>query len=544
MLSDRCRNLTFKFCASASVLFLGAALARGQDAPAPPLSSQAESAADVRALADSVRELQGQLRALNSQLSELRAEEERDRAETRELRGELDRTREADSLAGGTKAADPPAPPSISPMVSSVQSTSTAVDGNSQDATLGQRVAKLEEDQQITDARTVEQSQTKVESGSKYRVRLSGIALLTIYENRGTVDNQDVPEYAMQPTPYDSAGAFGGSLRQSQIGIEAFGPDIAGARTSANVKFDFAGGFPDIPNGVSMGIVRLRTGTIRLDWANTSIVAGQDNLFFSPLTPTSLASLAIPALSYAGNLWNWTPQVRIEHRINLPGRSSLMLQGGILDSLSGDDPQSEYSRLPTWGEESGQPAYAARVAWSIPVFSQDLTIGTGGYYGRQYLGFGRNVDGWAGTTDITLPLGQFFQFTGEFYRGRAVGGLNGAIGQDVLFSSFPASSSTIVRGLDSMGGWAQLKFKPRPTFEINGAVGDDNPFSSQLRSFPASQLFYGPLLSKNISPSVNFIYQARSDMLFSVEYRRLHTFVLDSASESANHVSISLGYLF
>jgi hypothetical protein len=544
VLSDRSRNLVFKFCVSASVLFLGAALARGQDVPTPPPSSQGESAADVRALANSVRELQAQLLALNSQLGDLRAEEERDRTETRELRAELDHTNGTNSLASGPNASDPPASSSTSLMLSSSQSTSPSVDGSPQGATIEQRIAKLEEDQQLTDAKTIEQSQTKVESGSKYRVRLSGIALLTMYENRGTVDEQDVPEFATQPTPFDSAGAFGGSLRQSQIGIEAFGPDIAGAHTSADLKFDFAGGFPNASNGVSFGIMRLRTGVIRLDWANTSIVAGQDNLFFSPLTPTSLASLAIPAFSYAGNLWNWTPQVRVEHRIDLPDRSSLILQAGILDSLSGDDPQSEYARLPTWGEESGQPAYAARVAWSIPVFGQDLTIGAGGYYGRQYLGFEHNVDGWAGMADLTLPLGKLFQFTGEFYRGRAVGGLNGAIGQDVLFSSFPESSSTIVQGLNSMGGWAQLKFKPKSTFEINGAFGDDNPFASQLRRFPASQLFYGSLLSKNLSPSVNFIYQVRSDVLFSVEYRYLHTFVLDNGSQSANHVSLSLGYLF
>ena len=534
MRSDLSRSLFFKFCVSASALSLGVTLATGQDMQASPPSSQAESATDTRVLADSVRELRDQLRALNSQLGELRAQEERDRAETAELRIKL----------GLTKAGDPPAPNSPSPMPSSLQSTSSAVDGAAQGATIDQRIAKLEEDQQITDAKTAEQSQTKVESGSKYRVRLSGIALLTMYDNRGGVDEEDAPQYAMEPTLVGSAGAFGGSLRQSQIGIEAFGPDIAGARTSASVKFDFAGGFPDTSNGVSTGLVRLRTGTIRLDWANTSIVAGQDNLFFSPLTPTSLASLAIPALSYAGNLWDWTPQVRIEHRMILPDGSSLIFQGGILDSLSGDDPQSEYARLPTWGEQSGQPAYAVRLAWTIPVFSQDLTIGAGGYYGRQYLGFGKNVDGWAGTTDLSVPLGQFFQFTGEFYRGRAVGGLNGAIGQDVLFSSFPVSSSTIVRGLDSMGGWAQFKFKPMATFEINGALGDDNPFSSQLRRFPASELYYGPLFSKNISPSVNFIYQARSDILFSVEYRRLRTFEIDNGSLSANHVSLSLGYLF
>jgi hypothetical protein len=333
-------------------------------------------------------------------------------------------------------------------------------------------------------------------------------------------------------------------LRQSQVGIEVFGPEFAGARTSADLKFDFAGGFPNTSNGFSMGLVRLRTATIRMEWATTSIVAGQDGLFFAPLAPTSLASLAVLPLSYAGNLWNWTPQLRVEHRIDLPGRSNLNLQGGILDSLSGEAPQSTFERSPTFGEKSGQPAYAARVAWSLPAFGQDLTIGVGGYYGRQYWGFGRNVDGWAGTADLTLPLGKLFAVTGEFYRGRAVGGLNGAIGQDVLLSGPLTSSATIVRGLDSAGGWAQLKFKPRANFEMNGAVGQDNPFANELRRFPGTQGVYGTLLSKNLDSFVNFIYQLRSDVLFSVEYRRLQTSVLDSKSRTANHVNLSLGYLF
>src|SRR6185437_9122661 len=146
---------------------------------------------------------------------------------------------------------------------------------------------------------------TKVEAASKYRVRLSGIALLSVFDNRGTVDDQEVPEIASPRQPFDSPGTFGASLRQSQVGIEAFGPDFAGAHTSASLKFDFAGGFPNTPNGISMGLVRLRTGTIRLDWATTSVIAGQDGLFFAPLEPTSLASLAVPPLSYAGNLWGW-----------------------------------------------------------------------------------------------------------------------------------------------------------------------------------------------------------------------------------------------
>ena len=322
-----------------------------------------------------------------------------------------------------------------------------------------------------------------------------------------------------------------------------FGPDIAGAHTSANVKFDFAGGFAGISNGFSMGLVRLRTGIVRFDWSNTSIIAGQDSLFFAPLYPTSLASLAVPALAYSGNIWNWTPQLRIEHRIRLSDDSRLLLQAGILDSLSGEIP-SGYTRYATAGEQSGQPAYAGRISWSRTFGGQELTYGVGGYYARQNLGFGRNVDGWAGITDLTMPFGRFFSLSGEFYRGRATGGLNGGIGQSILASGYLGDPATTVRGLDSMGGWVQLKFKPTAKFEVNGAFGQENPFAGELRRFPASPTVYNALLSRNRTPLVNFVYQPRSDVLFSVEYRRLETFVLDSKLNTANQASASVGYIF
>lgn len=79
----------------------------------------------------------------------------------------------------------------------------------------------------------------------------------------------------------------------------------------------------------------MRNGTVRMDRANTSIIAGQDK-FFAPLAPSSLASLAVPPLAYAGNLWDWVPQVRIEHRIDLRGGSNLNLQGGIVGRIGQD----------------------------------------------------------------------------------------------------------------------------------------------------------------------------------------------------------------
>ena len=544
MRHDGSRSLLWQFCICGAVLLASSGLAEAQDERSPARAS-AEPAADVRALGDAVHELQAEVQALTSQLREVRADEERDRAETRELRSELERPASRPvTVADVHQQSNPYAP--YSPTRSAELPSQTVVPAESatQTETTEQRLTSLEENQQLIDSKITEQSQTKVESGSKYRLRLSGIALMNVFDNQGVVDNQDVPEVASAPSPYNSSGTFGGSLRQSQVELEAFGPDVAGAHTSANLTFDFAGGFPEVPNGVTTGIVRLRTGTVRFDWENTSIIAGQDPLFFSPLAPTSLASLAVPALSYSGNLWSWTPQIRVEHRINFSQGSSLLLQGGILDSLSGEAPLSAYERRATYGERSGQPAYAARVSWSLPVSGQTLTVGAGGYYGRQYWGFGKSIDGWAGTTDLTLPLGKYFELTAAFYRGRAVGGLSGAIGQDVLLSESTLDSTTTVKGLDSMGGWAQLKFKPTAKFEVNGAYGQDDPFASELRMFPASPSYYGTLFSRNSGPFVNFIYQVRSDILFSIEYRRLRTTVLDSDSYSADHVSLSLGYLF
>ena len=560
------RKLLLAFIMSAGSLLLWSGCVSGQSIPrndaisaTPPAATPLDETAEVRALVESVRALQAQVQALNLQVSELREEQQRARAQATDprqerVRGEnlspeLSRIGPQGTTSGtgsgypgptndsGAAGASPQRTPSG-------QENLSASAPNTGPQAIGDRIDKIEEEQQFIDAKVNDQYQTKVESGSKYRLRLSGMVLLNLYDTRGAVNNQDFPEISTRLGLLNSRSAFGGTLRQSQIGLDVFGPDIAGAHTSANVKFDFAGGFPSTENGVSQGLVRLRTGVIRFDWNTTSVVAGQDRLFFAPLAPTSLATLAIPALSYAGNLWNWTPQVRVEHRHNLSENSNLLFQAGILDSLSGDVPSQTPDRQPTWGEASGQPAYAARVAWTRHVSDQNLTVGFGGYYGRQDWGLQRNVDSWVATMDAAVPLGKWFALTGAFYRGRALGGLSGAVGQDVVMSGRLTDPTTIVLGLNSMGGWMQLKFKPRPKLELNGAFGDDNPFASDLRRFSPTGSFYGVWLSKNLSPFVNVIYQMRSDVVIAIEFRRLQTFVLNTGSTAANHVNLSVGYTF
>jgi hypothetical protein len=415
-------------------------------------------------------------------------------------------------------------------------------------AQLDQRLQHVEEDQELLSGKIDDQYQTKLESASKYRVRFSGIVLFNLFGNSGTVDSADVPAWATKAQPMASSGSVGATMRQSILGFEAFGPDFLGAHTSANVNFDFGGGFPATDNGVNSGIVRLRTGAVRLDWKDTSVIAGQDQLFLSPIEPTSFASVIIPALSYAGNLWAWTPQLRVEHRFALSGDSTLVLQGAFLDPLTGEPPDQDYytfNRLPSAGEASRQPGYAARVGYSRPMLGQTFTVGAGGYYSRQNWGFDRMINGWTAIVDMNLPLSHKFSVSGEFYRGAAIGGFGAALGRSVLFDGPLSDPNTSVVGLNVVGGWGQLKFRATPKLEFNGAYGQDSPFAADVRLFGDASQGYAPFfLTGNRTAFGNVIYRPRSDLLMSVEYRRIRTFTIYDNSYEASQFNMSMGVLF
>ncbi len=57
---------------------------------------------------------------------------------------------------------------------------------NQEDQRKSERVASLEEEYQLLSGKVDDQYQTKVESASKYRVRLSGIVLMNLFSNRGS----------------------------------------------------------------------------------------------------------------------------------------------------------------------------------------------------------------------------------------------------------------------------------------------------------------------------------------------------------------------
>jgi hypothetical protein len=200
-------------------------------------------------------------------------------------------------------------------------------------------------------------------------------------------------------------------------------------------------------------------------------------------------------------------------------------------------------RQPQAGESTAQPAYATRIAWTRTIHGQPLTLGAASYYARQNWSFEHYTDGWAGMADWEIPLASRVSLTGEFFRGRAIGGLGGGIGQTVIFSGSPVDPAIQVRGLDAIGGWSQLKFKATGKLEFNGGFGLDNPYAADSLAFPAGESYYAHPLLKNQSSLFNFIYRPRSDLLFSAEYLHLHTTQLYN-DNSAEQFNLIMGVLF
>jgi hypothetical protein len=521
------------------ILLSLSARAQAPSSPALDPPSRKISARDVR-------DLQEQVRELRTMVEEMREENVQSRAEMQQLRQELQNTRglleRSASLAAihPTSSADSGASSPAAPSDAPPAAGSAAQDESS----LQDRVQKLEESTSLLGSKIDEQYQTKVETASKYRARLSGIILMNAFRNVGTSDNLDFPNIAQPLSPNYTQSSFGATLRQSEIGLEVFGPTLAGAKTSANVQLDFAGGFAAANNGVNFGIARLQTASLHLDWAHSSVIAGQDSLFLSPLSPTSFASLAVPTFAYAGNLWGWIPQIRVEHRFDLSDAQAITVQAGILDNLDWQPPPNPYFRRAQAGEQSGQPAYGVRTAWSHMLFGRPLSFGTAGYYGRQNWAWNRYTDAWAGMTDWQFPIASRLTLSGEFYRGRGVGGLGAGIGRAVLFGGDPGSRSTPLRGLDAAGGWSQLKFQLTPKVEFNGTFAEDNAFAGDVRGFAIDTNNFSTILGRNHGALGNVVYRPRSDLLFSAEFRRLHSFPVYTSSSVTNQVNLAIGVLF
>jgi hypothetical protein len=404
-----------------------------------------------------------------------------------------------------------------------------------------------QDDWDVLNARVEEQRQTKVESSSKYRVKLSGIALFNAFATSGQVDNLDLPAIAVAKFPGYSSGSVGGSVRQSIIGLTGIGPTVFGARTLADFQMDFFGGLPSSYGGTTSGVAEVRLARIRFDWKDASLVAGLDYPFFSPNSPTTYMSVAVPGFAAAGNLWNWTPTIRAEHRFT-GALSPFKVEAGFLDPASyANYTANTDSRQASPTESSRQPTYAVRLSANTKSEDRPASVGVSGVYSPQRFIGGYTVEGWAGTLDWKFPLLPRTELTGQFFTGRGIDGFGGvplSPLRPVSALQYAVITAPELASLGVMGGWSQFKFKLDSRNEFNVAAGTGGRNSTSLREAELSNVFLSSVPARNQMLFVNYIFKPRSDLLFSAEYRRLRTYEITRAPDTAGQFGLALGFLF
>jgi hypothetical protein len=413
---------------------------------------------------------------------------------------------------------------------------------------------EIREHQALQDSQIATHEQTKVESESKYPVKLTGLLLLNGFVNTRAVDAPATPTLSLP-----GSGSTGASVRQTVLGFDARGPHLLGARSYADMRVDFAGS-PASSNaassydgyyGANDTLLRLRTAHAGLQWERTGAYFSLDKPLISPDSPTSLAAVANPALAWSGNLWTWNPQVGVTQNIDQGTTHDVRLQAALIDV--GDAPVLPTAIVtpispivsPSSSERSRWPGAEARIAWLGSRQRENGNhFGIGGYFSPHLTPSGKRYDSWAATLDANMMLPLRLQLTGNFYRGLALGGLGGGAYKDYAYLAESNSTYYYILPLDDVGGWTQLKEKWSERLEFNAAFGMDNSFSKELRRYFAPGGSVWQNLARNRTYTGNVIYSPNAYLMFSLEYRRLESAPVEGLTWGSNVAGAAVGYRF
>jgi hypothetical protein len=423
-------------------------------------------------------------------------------------------------------------------------SNSTGVANAGAVEVLQQAVTQIRDEQDVISSEVEQHEQTKLESASKLPVRFSGMVLFNAFVNEGVVDQPDLPTLAEYRTPGQSHGSVGAGMRQTLLNFEGRGPKLWNGQLSSDVSLDFFGGVTAGTDSAPAGIVRMRTAGITWESATDLLRLGYDGPLISPLSPTSLATVAEPALAWSGNLWTWAPQLRWEHRFTISDDRQVGFEFGLYDPSYTAEDAIEAERSVSAGEAARQPGYETRFSYRAGKDERALQLGVAGYYDRKNYGSGETLDTWAGAADWELPLSAHGQWSGEFYRGRGVGSLGGGAYYDFYNYTNPQSGLLEIGGLDSTGGWTQLKWRFSQTMQLNAVFGGDSGYADELReSVPTN---YNPLdyYARNRTLMANFIYRPWLSFVLSPEFRRISSWPIVGNAHTANVYTLSAGYDF
>ena len=489
-------SLTLGFCS-------GAAIAQQPADARQPLPSSAQDSDFDRHLDELTRKLD----SMRQQLIDSQNEMDELRNELRSLRAQLSEKNQTETAARDADA-------------------------------LRTSVIQIQDETEVLQAQVKQHDQSKVETSSRYPLRINGALLVTSVFNSSNSDNFNLPVVAVPPVPYYPRGSVSETASQTMLGFDASGPHLWGARSYGDLNVDFWGG-QSSANYSGVGGLRLRTAHARLDWSTRSFGVALDRPLISPWQPTSWVTIAEPALAWSGNIWAWSPQLMFKQNSIF---HHFEVDLGLIDPPAPTAYTQAQSTAASPSEQSRQPGYESRIGFASSSGDSAINVGAGGYYSRQSYPYGHHVNAWAASADWNLALHHAFRFSGELYRGKALGSLGVGTFKDYVSST----AEHYLDGLNDAGGWAQAKFTFLNSLEANVSAGLDNAYASDLRDSDQAMGqggYYGSL-ARNETLLANLIYRPRTYLLLSTEFRQINSRSIAGRSWEDRVFGVSTGYIF
>lgn len=382
-----------------------------------------------------------------------------------------------------------------------------------------------ERSQSVTDGkvelqqrRIEEHDQAKVEASQKFPIRLAGMALFNAFADSRQSGGTDYPVVAAPTGP----GHAGATIRQSILGLEFRGPQtLWGGHIQGSIYMDFFSGTP--PLGQTM---RLRTGSIEVDWASRSVMVGIEKPIFNPREPSSLAQVGVSPLTGAGNLWLWLPQVRVEQDLSWGAQNGLRAQLGAVQTREAGPYAGS---IQSGNLEANRPGLEGRFEF-YHKFDDDrrLEVAPGFHVSSTHVA-GFSVPSQVFSFDWFVNPLRWFEFTGAFYHGENVALLGSGYRQG--FGLYQSEADAV----HSQGGWGQFTFHLLRRVDLHLLSGQQDDRNSDLVTGNISKnLFFGGNLYFRLAPNV----------ILSPEVSQVRTVYVGQGTRLNNHYDLALGYLF
>jgi hypothetical protein len=377
---------------------------------------------------------------------------------------------------------------------------------------------KQDADDRVTRAedRIAEQAQTKVGTAQHLPVSLNGMILFDASQVQGTRNNNFQQSYGSYGEGTPGGGA---TLRQSIIGLSVQGPAIAGGgRVNGSISMDF------FASSNNENVFRIRNGDVSFDWANRSITVGQDKTIIAPLQPTSFSHVGIPALTGAGNLWLWRPQVKYEERHAFSSNTAMVFDAALFSTAeSSTTTPSLASAIATGG-----PALQARIGLTHNWNAQSrLALGIGAHESHSYLA-GQSIPSRVISADLLFKPLHWLELTGTVFKGENFANLGG------LPVSVASNGASLVP-VKGTAGWMQAALFLTNRLTLDAYAGRQVNAVRYLSPFQiGGTLVYAGNLLYRFGPNVVLGFEAGRE---NVSYAN-HTLIL------ANRYDATLAYLF